>query len=138
MSNSDEIRWQQRLANFKRAVAKLEEACELEEYSELEQAGLVQTFEFSFELAWKTLKDLLFYEGFELSSPREVIKQAFTTGYLNESNTEILLDALEKRNRLAHTYDDETAAEAVRLINDNYFPALLETLRWLEKKRSEG
>jgi len=124
MSNSDEIRWQQRLANFRKALLQLEAACDLEEYSDLERAGLVQTFEFSFELGWKTLKDLLFYEGFDERTPRDVIRRAFEAGHLSEEDTETALDALDKRNLLSHTYDEETAEEAVTLIREQYAPML--------------
>jgi len=124
MSNSDEIRWQQRLANFRKALLQLEAACDLEEYSDLERAGLVQTFEFSFELGWKTLKDLLFYEGFDERTPRDVIRRAFEAGHLSEEDTETALDALDKRNLLSHTYDEETAEEAVSLIREQYAPML--------------
>ena len=124
MSNSDEIRWQQRLANFRKALAQLEAACDLEEYSDLERAGLVQTFEFSFELGWKTLKDLLFYEGYDEKTPRDVIRRAFEAGHLSEEDTETALNALDKRNLLSHTYDEETAEEAVSLIREQYAPML--------------
>ena len=124
MSNSDEIRWQQRLANFRKALLQLEAACDLEEYSDLERAGLVQTFEFSFELGWRTLKDLLFYEGFDERTPRDVIRRAFEAGHLSEEDTETALDALDKRNLLSHTYDEETAEEAVSLIREQYAPML--------------
>jgi len=124
MSNSDEIRWQQRLANFRKAMAQLEAACDLEDYSDLERAGLVQTFEFSFELGWKTLKDLLFYEGYDEKTPRDVIRRAFEAGHLGEEDAETALDALDKRNLLSHTYDEETAEEAVSLIREQYAPML--------------
>ena len=124
MSNSDEIRWQQRLANFRKAMAQLEAACDLEDYSDLERAGLVQTFEFSFELGWKTLKDLLFYEGYDEKTPRDVIRRAFEAGHLSEEDTETALNALDKRNLLSHTYDEETAEEAVSLIREQYAPML--------------
>ncbi|NOZ86219.1 MAG: nucleotidyltransferase [Deltaproteobacteria bacterium] len=124
MSNSDEIRWRQRLANFSKAMAQLEAACDLVDYSDLERAGLVQTFEFSFELGWKTLKDLLFYEGYDEKTPRDVIRRAFEAGYLAEEDTETALDALDKRNLLSHTYDEEIAEEAVELIKERYGPML--------------
>ena len=60
MTNRDAMRWQQRLQNFGRALIRLETACAQQEYSELERAGLAQMFEFTLELAWKTLKDLLY------------------------------------------------------------------------------
>ena len=124
MSNSDEVRWRQRLENFRKALAQLEAACVLDEYSDLERAGLVQTFEFSFELGWKTLKDLLFYEGYDEKTPRDVLRRAFETGALSEEDAETGLDALDKRNLLSHTYDEDTAEEAVRLIKDQYAPML--------------
>ena len=66
--NDNDLRWQQRLQNFTKAISQLEDACQLETYTDLERAGLVQIFEFTFELAWKTLKDLLQYEGYEEKS----------------------------------------------------------------------
>ena len=63
MSNSDERRWQQRLDNFGTALGQLTDACKRERYDNLERAGLIKTFEFCFELSWKVLKDLLYYEG---------------------------------------------------------------------------
>ncbi|MBI5526704.1 MAG: nucleotidyltransferase substrate binding protein [Deltaproteobacteria bacterium] len=136
MSNADEIRWQQRFINFEKAMAKLEAACAVDEYSDLERAGLVKTFEFSFELAWKTLKDLLFYEGYEEKTPREVLRRAFEAGYLDDAATETVLDALDKRNLLSHTYDEDAAAEAVGLIKNRFAPVLRAILTRLKEKRA--
>jgi len=136
MSNTDEIRWQQRLENYSKALAQLEAACDKDEYSDLEQAGLVQMFEFSFELSWKVLKDLLFYEGYDVKSPRDVIRKSFEMEYINEDDSEVFLDALGKRNLLSHTYEEETAREAERLINEQYYPLLRRIYNTLEKKRS--
>lgn len=136
MSNADEVRWQQRLANFNKAMAQLEGACEEEDYSDLERAGLVKIFEFSFELAWKTLKDLLFYEGFEEKTPRDVLRRAFEAGYLDDATAETALDALDKRNLLSHTYNEKTAREAESLIRDQYAPMLQIILATLNEKRA--
>jgi len=103
MSNADEIRWQQRLENFGKAMAQLEAACSKDKLTDLERAGLVQMFEFSFELAWKALKDLLFYEGFDVKSPRATIRTSFEQEYISEDDCEVFLDALDKRNILSHT-----------------------------------
>jgi nucleotidyltransferase substrate binding protein (TIGR01987 family) len=137
MSNKDEIRWQQRLENFGKALAQLEEACAKEDYTELERGGLVHFFEFTFELAWKTLKDLLFYEGYDVKTPREVIRKAFEVEYISENDTEILLDSLLKRNLLSHTYEEKTAQEAEELIKEYYTPALRQTFDRLEAKRNK-
>jgi len=134
MSNSDEIRWRQRLENFQLALSELDEACARERYSKLERAGLIQTFEFTFELAWKTLKDLLYYQGFDVNTPREVLRQAFSAGLLTEDETETLLDALGKRNLLAHTYREGLAREGEMLIRQRYHPALQTLARRLQEK----
>jgi nucleotidyltransferase substrate binding protein (TIGR01987 family) len=136
MSNSAELRWQQRFENFNKAVTLLASACKQDEYSDLERAGLVQTFEFSFELAWNTLKDLLFHEGHDPRTPRETIRTAFTAGYLTETETATALDALDKRNLLSHSYDEATAEEAVQLIRENYAPMLLSLHDRLSTKQS--
>jgi nucleotidyltransferase substrate binding protein (TIGR01987 family) len=136
MSNADEIRWQQRLVNFSKAMSQLNSACEEDEYSDLERAGLVKIFEFSFELAWNTLKDLLFYEGYDDKSPRDVLRRAFTAGYLDEASAETALDALDKRNLLSHTYNEKTAQEAESLIKGRYAPMLQVLLATLNEKRA--
>ena len=138
MSNTDPIRWQQRLQQFEKASGRLSEALQnsVFELNELEQEGLIQRFEYTFELAWKTLKDLLFYEGFDLKSPRESIRQAFESGYLNEDDTEVILEALNKRNQLSHTYKEFIAHEALKQIEDSYGPALHRLLQTLQDKRN--
>lgn len=70
-----------------------------------EEAGIIQTFEFTFELGWETLKDLLEAEGYAPKTPRETIKQAFQISFI--TNGEMWLDALEKRNVLSHAYDEK-------------------------------
>jgi len=122
MSNSNGARWCQRLEHFQRAMRRLDEACAMDKFSELELAGLIQTYEFCFELAWKTLKDLIYVEGIELASPRSVLRQAHEMRLVEDIDGWLRL--LESRNVLSHVYDDATAAEAERLIKDSYHPLL--------------
>ena len=136
MSNSDERRWQQRLDNFGTALAQLTNACERERYDDLERAGLIKTFEFCFELSWKVLKDLLFYEGYEVKVPRAVIRKSFEVDYIDENDCETLLDALDKRNLLSHTYWRKVAREAETLIKERYHAVLLRLYRTLDTKRT--
>ena len=56
-------RWILRYGNFSKALERLRQACDLKSYSDLERPGLVQTFAFTFEMAWKALKDLLYADG---------------------------------------------------------------------------
>ena len=136
MSNTDPIRWRQRLENFAAALAQLNEACEQERYSNLERAGLIKTFEFCFELSWKVLKDLLFYEGYEVKSPRAVICKSFEVSYIAESDCETLLNALDQRNLLSHTYRKSVALEAEALVKDHYHPVLMRLHETLSARAS--
>jgi len=136
MSNSDPLRWKQRLQQFAKAEKRLGEALTngYEVLNRLEQEGIIQRFEYTFELAWKVLKDLLFYEGFDVKSPREVLRQAFEAGYLDAADTETALEALAKRNLLTHTYEESIMFEALELIQNSFAPMLAKLLETLQKK----
>ena len=135
MSSSDERRWQHRLDNFGTALAQLTSACERERHDDLERAGLIKTFEFCFELSWNVLKDLLFYEGYDEKVARAAIRNSFEADYIDEGDCEALLDALDKRNLLSHTYRSEVARDAETLIKERYHPVLLRLHRTLDAKR---
>ena len=137
MSEIPKERWELRLENFAKTLSQLQRACDQRFYTDLERSGLVKTFEFSYELAWKTLKDLLAYEGFRAESPRRVFRQSFKARYLEEHDCETLLDALENRNRLSHTYKESLAMEAEKLIKFRYLPTLLKLHQRLESKRAK-
>jgi len=136
MDATGEARWRQRMDNFSAALARLDEACAQPSYTNLERAGLVQTFVFSYELGWKALRDLLLYDGYDPNSPRDAIRQGFEAGYLDEDDCETFLDAVARRNLLTHTYRDETAREAVASIKTRYHPMLRRLHRALERKRT--
>ncbi|WP_117232559.1 HI0074 family nucleotidyltransferase substrate-binding subunit [Vibrio maerlii] len=127
-------RWKQRLQNLSKAQRRLSRACDQESYNELELAGLVQTFEFSFELMWKTLKDLLEFEGFDVASPRSVIRTALEARHIDSEQCETLLEALMKRNLLSHTYDEQNVLQAQELIKSQFSPVIHEITKYLEGK----
>jgi hypothetical protein len=61
-ADSLDIRWKQRFQNFDRAFVLLRSALEekpIAQFNRLEQEGLIQRFEYTYELAWKTAKDYL-------------------------------------------------------------------------------
>ncbi|MCX7106087.1 MAG: HI0074 family nucleotidyltransferase substrate-binding subunit [Methylococcales bacterium] len=86
-----DIRWKQRFTNFNRAFLLLREAMEndLATLSQLEKEGIIQRFEYTFELAWKVLKDKMENDGIILDqiSPKAVIRQAYTAKYINDPDT---------------------------------------------------
>src|SRR3989338_547549 len=129
--NTD-IRWKQRFSNYDKAFNELSAAVARGSYDKLSQAGLIQMFELVFDLAWKTLKDKLEYEGLKASSPRETIKIAFQNGAIQ--NGELWIEALDNRNLLAHTYDEAKSNEARDLIRGKYFTLLRDLHQYLKKE----
>lgn len=131
-----DIRWKQRFHNFDRAVVLLREPMDRDvtTLSDLERAGTTRRFEFALELAWKTLKDYLEYEGgvIEPLTPRNVIKEAFAARILRDG--QVWIDMLDHRNLLSHTYDAAVFESAVRALRDRYLGAIEELHRWLMEK----
>ena len=117
-----EIRWKYRFDNFSKSFEALKRSLEIENPSEVERGGVIQFYEMTFELAWKTIKDYLQEEGFEVKSPRAAIKQGIQIGLLENGHD--WMDALEDRNLTAHIYDEETAVKVYQSIKNIYFPVL--------------
>lgn len=127
-----DVRWKQRFQNFDKAFKRLTDAILIirkDPDNVLLQAGLIQTYEFTFELAWKTLKDYLEMEGFTVPSPRATLRQAFQCGYIQQGD--VWLKALNDRNLTAHTYDDEVAKEVIADIQQTYYFLLKDLHQWL-------
>jgi nucleotidyltransferase substrate binding protein (TIGR01987 family) len=118
----DDIRWRQRYDNFGKAFKRLEQALSKKEFSDLEKTGVIKTYEFTFELGWKTLKDYLESKDVLVKFPREVIKTAFQHEII--TNGEVWIDMLEKRNLMAHTYNETDANLAFELISKQYLAEL--------------
>ena len=78
-----ELRWQQRFENFSRSFLLLKKSVELKKANVIEQAGMIQFFEISFEQSWKVLKDFLEEEELIVKSPKDAIKTAFQYGFIN-------------------------------------------------------
>jgi nucleotidyltransferase substrate binding protein (TIGR01987 family) len=116
-----DIRWIQRFNNYQKAFNQLERFVAVEQLNEMENQGLIKAFEYTYELSWKTLQDLLSYKGYaNIIGPRPVIEQSFQDGYI--SNGEHWLQMHKSRNLTSHTYDEETAIEIVDAIRKTYFP----------------
>jgi nucleotidyltransferase substrate binding protein (TIGR01987 family) len=131
--NGKEIRWKQRFQNFEKAFSHLDEAVQkVKELSVLEKEGLIQRFEYTFELAWKTLKDYLESENVEAKFPREVIKKGFQYEIL--LNGEVWMEMLEKRNLMAHTYNEEIFGMAVNHVVHFFYPEIKQLYIFFQKK----
>src|SRR5271166_1440118 len=101
-----DVRWKQRFANFDRALALLAEAStDIAGLSMLEKEGVIQRFEYTLELGWKTIKDYLEAGGLVIApvTPRQVVKEAFAAKVLPDG--QVWIDMIDSRNLLSHTYD---------------------------------
>lgn len=119
-------RFAERQKDYKNALNKLEEALTENIESLTENAkqiiidGVLHRFEFTFELAWKTIKDYLEYMGItqKTGSPRENIQQAFKQGIIEDG--EIWIQIMLSRNELSHLYDEQTSRRIYNDINNKY------------------
>lgn len=123
---NQDIRWEQRFQNFTRAITLLKEieTLEIDKISFLEKEGIIQRFEFTLELAWKTLKDKMEFDGILLDkiSPKMVLKEAYQAKYINDIDT--WLKMINDRNLVSHTYDFETFELIIPSIQKNYISVL--------------
>ena len=105
--------------DFSRALTKLHAALAKDiAADELYRDGLIQRFEFCFELSWKLMKAFADYEGVEVNSPRSAIRRAFQMELIDDA--EQWLDMLEKRNLAGHTYDEATTVEIYHHVAQKY------------------
>jgi nucleotidyltransferase substrate binding protein (TIGR01987 family) len=94
------------------------------------EAGLIQNFEITIELAWKLMKKYLESENILAQTPRDSIKKSLEAGLINSG--EIWLTALNDRNLTSHIYDEDQASEIAEKIINNY----LKLFEQLEEKFS--
>jgi nucleotidyltransferase substrate binding protein (TIGR01987 family) len=131
-----ELRWIQRFNNFDKALSQLTRFIEKNSLSELEQQGLIQSFEYNYELAWNTIKD--FYEDqgeSTIQGSRDAIRLAFKRGLID--NGETWMKMIKSRTMTTHTYNKDTANEIVKEICNTYyneFKKLHQKLKLLKEK----
>jgi len=141
MENKD-IRWIQRFHNYRKALARLGYAVQLSKerkLSDLEEQGMIQAFEFTYDLAWKTMQDLLRDNNRPNSNggPAIILAQAFADGYIKDE--EGWKELKKSRELTSHAYDEEMADEIVANIVEVYYSLFiqLETRLQLEKINQE-
>ena len=117
MEENQDVRWLQRYDSFQKACKRVLEITESdkspEDLSELEQEGLIQRFEYTFELAWKVLQDFLKYKGYEfMQGPNGALQKAFEDGLI--SNHDAWRRMAKARVTTSHTYNEGEAIEIIK------------------------
>lgn len=120
-----DVRWKQRFHNYTKAFQALTEAVELSQHrslTALEQQGLIQSFEFTHELAWKMLKDYLEYQGISnVVGSHDASRFAFQNALTNDG--EVWMQMIVVRNQTSHTHNIKIAQAVVDSILSQFYPA---------------
>ena len=131
MQSDRDIRWLQRLANFRRARAQLAAVvtlCAQRPLSDIERQGMIKAFEFTYELAWNVMKDYFEFQGNTLiTGSRDAIREAFQRSLVADGGE--WMNMVADRNRTAHTYNESVAREIADRIVRIYAP-LFEAFEW--------
>ncbi|KXS55346.1 MAG: nucleotidyltransferase substrate binding protein [Marinobacter sp. T13-3] len=119
-----DVRWLQRFNNFRKAFNQLDSAVQLSEereLSDLEKQGLIQAFEYTYELSWNMIRDYFRWQGNTgITGSRDAIREAFANGLIEDGDGWMRM--LKDRNRTSHTYNEETAQEILKNILQLYHP----------------
>ena len=126
------VRWRQRFANYRRALEQLESFFDPPPRNAREQQGLIKAFEYSFELGWNSLRDLMQARGVSnLIGSRDTLRQAFQLGLIEDG--EGWMQMVQDRNLTSHTYNQARAEQIAAHIQERY----LYCFRTLRQRLSE-
>ncbi len=119
MENQD-VRWKQRFQNYEKALKQLSKFIDKGILNELEEQGLIQCFEYTYELAWNVMKDFFEYQAETgINGSRDAIKLAFKRDLIQDGDQ--WMDMIKSRIKSSHTYNEETADEVVNKILNSYY-----------------
>ena len=134
-----DIRWEQRFSNYKKALTKLGEAVQLNSVralSELEKQGIIQAFEYTHELAWKVMQDFFIDQGnTEIRGSKDATRQAFSVELISDGDH--WMEMIKNRNLTSHTYNEEISEEIYRNIVDVFYPLFVTFRETMEVIRAK-
>ncbi|WP_299075041.1 nucleotidyltransferase substrate binding protein [uncultured Paraglaciecola sp.] len=131
-----DIRWLQRLQNYTLALSRLTYAVELaasRSLTDLEKLGLIQAFEFTYELAWNVIKDFYHYQGEDnIQGSRDAFRTAFGRGLIEQG--EIWMQMIKSRQLSTHAYNLEIAEAVFNDVCQHYHPQFTQLKNALDKQ----
>ena len=127
----NDIRWKQRFYNYQKALVQLTKFIEKGELSELEEQGIIKAFEYTYELAWKVIKDYYEEQGeVSIQGSRDALRLAFQRGLIADGDN--WMKMIKSRIASVHTYNLEIAQQINQDIHDIYFQLFIELKEKME------
>jgi len=135
--NAEDIRWIQRYNHFDKALSQLTKFIEKGELNELEKQGLIQAFEYTYELVWNTIKDYFEAQGETgIHGSRDAFRLAFRRGLIEDGKT--WMNMIKSRTLTTHTYNEDIAEEVCIDIVNKYYPEFVAFRAKLQKFKDKN
>lgn len=144
MTENNDIRWVQRLSNYDKAIARLQNAANIiangkhldDDTDELLKEGLIQRFEYTQELAWKVMKDYEEYQGYtDVQGSRDAIRKALQMGIIEDA---AWMNTISSRNLTSHCYDEDEFNMVFNKIIYDYLPIFIKFREKMNSIKSSG
>ena len=130
MSARPDLRYEQKIANYMKALNALEKSVSSPISEARDLSGIIKDYEIVYELGWKTLKIFLEMQGNETGPAKDVFSKAYQLRRLDDQN--VWLQMIDDRNLAVHTYDEKLANALCDRIRSRYVPAFQELLKTLK------
>lgn len=131
------IRWLQRFENYQTALTRMQALVKLAQQTPLDdvqQEALIQRFEYTQELSWKTIKDFYQAQGeSDIQGSRDAFRLAFKNGLIEDGPA--FMESIKSRNEAAHTYNQKIADKVYDLIVNKYYAAFMQLKERLELEK---
>ncbi|MGB9750737.1 MAG: nucleotidyltransferase [Roseiflexus castenholzii] len=132
-----DVRWIQRFNHFTRALRQLEKFIAKGELNELEEQGLIQAFEYTFDLSWNVIKDYFELQGDTgILGSRDAFRLAFRRGLIEHGD--VWMSMIKSRALTSHTYNEEIAQQVASAIVNQYYPEFVRLHETLTKLKGNG
>lgn len=122
-------RVQEKLANYNKALQRLDEALAVENPNSFIYDSVMKRFEFTYELAWRLMKSYIEYQGgADVRFARDVFREAYAKGLIKEGK--VWLQMLQDRNISSHTYNEDESKQIYERVKKyrQYFFALAQEI----------
>ncbi|MDB5146116.1 MAG: nucleotidyltransferase substrate-binding protein family [Mucilaginibacter sp.] len=120
MASLNDIRWLQRFSNYQKVLSQPEKFVIKGDLSDMEEQGFIKAFQYTYELAWATLKDYLEYQGiFNITGSKDAIREAYKKNLIDKG--EEWMKMIVSRNLTSHSYNEDTADEIASAVLNEYF-----------------